>query len=348
MNDREAMQRALHLAESGRGFVEPNPLVGAVVVRDGVVIGEGWHQRFGEAHAEVNAFRNTENANGATLYVTLEPCCHFGKTPPCTDAVIASGVRRVVVAMADPFPKVAGQGLQILRDAGIEVEVGLCEAESRRLNAPYLTLVGKSRPHIHAKWAMTLDGKIASHTGHSQWISGETSRETVHRLRGQMDAIIVGGGTLRSDDPLLTARPVGARRAVRIVVTESGDIPRECQLLRTLDQGPVMFVTANRATPHLSEPGAEVLVADIPGLLEELGRRRMTNVLIEGGAGLLGAFRDLGLIDEVHVFIAPKLVGGDNALSPMAGVGAATIGEGLKLSQWECNASGEDWYVRGW
>src|SRR6516164_5755720 len=193
MSDRDWMMRALALAERGRGHVEPNPLVGAVVVRDGRLIGEGWHQRYGQAHAEVNALAAAgDAARGATLYVTLEPCCHFGKTPPCTDAVIRAGVARVFAAMSDPFPQVAGKGAELLRRAGIAVAVGLCETQARRLNAPYLKLLAKGRPYVHAKWAMTLDGKIATRTGDSKWISNRASRWIVHELRGRMDTIVVG------------------------------------------------------------------------------------------------------------------------------------------------------------
>src|SRR5262245_49314226 len=207
MTDERFMRRALELAERGRGHVEPNPLVGAVVVKGGRVVGEGWHQRFGQAHAEVNALAAAgEAARGATLYVTLEPCCHHGKTPPCTDAVRAAGVARVVAALGDPFPQVAGRGAAVLRAAGVTVELGPCAAEARRQNAPYLTLVTRGRPYVHAKWAMTLDGKIATAAGQSKWISGPESRHRVHELRGRMDAILVGAATVRADDPLLTAR----------------------------------------------------------------------------------------------------------------------------------------------
>src|SRR5436309_2908852 len=241
MTDFDGMHRALELAERGRGFVEPNPLVGAVLVRDGQVVGEGWHQRYGQAHAEVNALSAAgEAARGATLYVTLEPCCHHGKTPPCTDAVLKAGVARVVVAMADPFPKVSGGGLAILRAAGVEVHVGLCEPEARELNAPYLKLLRTGRPWVHAKWAMTLDGKIATRTGDSKWISGEESRRRVHELRGRMDAILVGRGTVVADDPLLTARPAGPRVAARVVVSASGELPERCQLRATAREVPVI------------------------------------------------------------------------------------------------------------
>ena len=204
---------SLALAEQGRGAVEPNPLVGAVVVRDGVCVGEGWHQRYGGPHAEVFALAAAgEAARGATLYVTLEPCCHHGKTPPCTDAVLGAGIRRVVAAMQDPFPQVSGKGATILRAANVSVELGLCEAEARRLNAPYLKLVGTGLPYVHLKWAMTLDGKIATRTGESKWISCDESRRPVHVLRGRVDAVVVGIGTALADDPSLTARPPGRVR----------------------------------------------------------------------------------------------------------------------------------------
>src|SRR5665213_509031 len=217
--DETWMRRALELAERGRGWVEPNPLVGAVVVRDGQIVSEGWHQRYGEAHAEVNALATAgEAARGATLYVTLEPCCHQGKTPPCTDAILRAGVGRVVAAMSDPFPAVAGKGADLLCAAGVPVDFGIEEAAARRLNAPYLTLLAIGQPYVHAKWAMTLDGKIATRTGDSKWISNEASRHLAHKLRGRMDAVIVGVGTAIADDPQLTARPPGPRTAIRIIL----------------------------------------------------------------------------------------------------------------------------------
>ena len=352
MTDTDFMNRALELAERGRGYVEPNPLVGAVVVRDGQIVGEGWHEKFGQAHAEVIALnRAGENARGATLYVTLEPCCHHGKTPPCTEAVIRSGIRRVVASMLDPFPPVAGKGESILREAGVAVEVGLGGPAAHRLNAPYLMLLRAGRPWIHGKWAMTLDGKIASFTGSSQWVTSEPARAKVHKLRGQMDAIIIGRGTLVADDPLLTARPPGPRIATRIVLT-SGDkpLPDDCQLLRTVDQAPVMVVTKQENVEKMApwaKRGCEILTLPIATLLAELGRRRMTNVLVEGGPGVLGAFLDERLIDEVHAFIAPKLIGGDKALSPIGGRGIEKMSEALRLKEMRVEMVGDDLLVRG-
>ncbi len=357
--DRAWMGQALDLAERGRGHVEPNPLVGAVVVRDGRLVGAGWHQRYGQAHAEVHALAAAgEAARGATLYVTLEPCCHHGKTPPCTDAVLRAGVRRVVAAMSDPFPAVAGKGTALLRAAGVEVEVGLCEAEARRLNAPYLTLLAAGRPYVHAKWAMTLDGKIATRSGASRWISNEESRRRVHQLRGRMDAILVGIGTALADDPQLTARPPGPRSAVRVVLDSHGRLPPAGRLASSARQAPVLVATAAAAPEkieELRECGCEILAlpggdgrVDVAALLAEMGQRRCTNVLVEGGAGVLGSFRDAGAIDEVHVFIAPRLAGGKEALTPMAGRGVGQIAEALRLADWRFEDVAGDLYVRGW
>ena len=355
MTDHDYMARALELAARGRGAVEPNPLVGAVVVRDGTVVGEGWHQKFGQAHAEVDALDKAgEAARESTLYVTLEPCCHFGKTPPCTEAVIRAGVNRVVAAMLDPFPKVSGQGASRLREAGIVVEVGVGEATARRLNAPYLKRLRTGRPWVIAKWAMTLDGKIATRTGASKWITGEAARVRVHELRGRMDAIIVGKGTLFADDPLLTARPSGPRTAARVVLTATGEgLPTSCRLLETADAAPILVITTPAGAAQLStwrDRGAEVVAlsdAEVKSVLTELGRRGMTNVLVEGGAGTLGGFRDAGEIDEVFAFVAPKLFGGFNALTPVGGVGVAGVDEAWGLAEWDVERLGDDLLIHG-
>jgi diaminohydroxyphosphoribosylaminopyrimidine deaminase/5-amino-6-(5-phosphoribosylamino)uracil reductase len=356
--DGQWMRRALQLAEQGRGYVEPNPLVGAVAVRDGRVIGEGWHQRYGQAHAEVNALAAAgEAAVGATLYVTLEPCCHHGKTPPCTEAVVRAGIRRVVAAMTDPFPQVAGGGAERLRAAGVAVEVGMCEAEARQLNAPYLKLLATGRPYVHAKWAMTLDGKIATHTGDSRWISNEASRRRVHQLRGRMDAILVGIGTVRADDPLLTARPPGPRTPLRIVLDSQGRLPTESQLVRTARDVAVLVVTAGavKRAEELQAFGCEVLPLpvlegrpDIFALLDELGHRRLTNLLVEGGSAVLGSFFDAREIDEIQIYLAPRLVGGADALPAIGGRGVDRIAEGLSLSQLQVEQVEGDVALHGW
>lgn len=353
------MTRALELALQGQGSVEPNPLVGCVITRGAEIIGEGWHRRFGGPHAEIEALAVAGNrAKGATMYVTLEPCCHFGKTPPCTRAVIGAEVRRVVVAQRDPFPAVDGGGLAELQAAGIEVEVGVQEAAARQLNAPYLKLLTKKRPWVIAKWAMTLDGKIATRTGDSQWISNAASREIVHALRGRMDAIVVGRGTVAADDPQLTARPPGPRVAVRVVLDSRASISLESQLVRTAKTTPVLIAVGPEAPAAKIEPlknaGCEVFKCNgathesrLLELLDELGRRRMTNVLVEGGSQLLGGLFDAHQIDEVHAFIAPKLIGGTEAPGPIAALGFEKMSQALLLDQPRWRQVNGDLYLHG-
>jgi diaminohydroxyphosphoribosylaminopyrimidine deaminase/5-amino-6-(5-phosphoribosylamino)uracil reductase len=354
------MRRALELAERGRGYVEPNPLVGAVIVRDGQLVGEGWHQRYGEAHAEIHALAAAgEAAHGATLYVTLEPCCHFGKTPPCTDAVLRAGIRRVVAAMPDPFPAVAGKGAELLRQAGVSVDFGIGEEEARRLNAPYVKLLATGRPWVHAKWAMTLDGKIATRSGDSRWISNEASRRRVHELRGRMDAILTGIGTVLADNPQLTARPPGPRTPARIVLDSQGRIPDDAILVQSARITPTMIATTERMPQTkraaLQAHGCEVLIlpdhhahVSIDALLTELGKRRFTHVLVEGGSGIFGAFFEVSAIDEFHAFIAPRLIGGAAATNVVGGIGMQHMTDALCLSEWTHEVIDGDLYVHGW
>jgi len=358
-SDASHLQRALELARLGEGSVEPNPMVGCVIVRDGRVVGEGWHRMFGGPHAEVEALRRAgADARAATLYVTLEPCCHHGKTPPCTDAILAAGLRRVVIAQRDPFPQVNGGGIRVLREAGVDVRVGLREHEARELNAPYHKLIETGRPWVIAKWAMTLDGKIATRTGDSQWISSEASRAIVHQLRGRVDAIVIGSGTARGDDPLLTARPTGPRTATRIVLDSRAALALDSRLAQSAREVPLLVVTGRAPdsdnVQKLQEAGAEVLVcretaqaARLGELLDELGRRRLTNVLVEGGAGVLGTFHDADLLDEVHVFIAPKLIGGAEARSPLAGLGLAQVEAARSLASMTVEQVAGDVYLHG-
>jgi diaminohydroxyphosphoribosylaminopyrimidine deaminase / 5-amino-6-(5-phosphoribosylamino)uracil reductase len=351
------LRRALELAVRGEGFVEPNPMVGCVIARGAEIIGEGWHRRFGGAHAEIEALQLAgQRAAGATLYVTLEPCCHYGKTPPCARAVVAAGVRRVVVAARDPFPQVQGGGIAELQAAGLTVETGLLETEALRLNAPYLKLVRTGRPWVIAKWAMTLDGKIATCTGQSRWISNTQSREIVHKLRGRVDAVVIGRGTAERDDPLLTARPPGPRTAMRVILDSRASLDGGSQLLRTAHETPVMVVVGQESSPadrlRLGEAGCEVFVCDgqthaerLGSLLAELGRRRLTNVMFEGGSRVLGSLLDAREIDEVHVFIAPKLVGGAEATTPVAGRGIAEMSAALCLEPPQVRQLGDDTYI---
>ena len=358
--DLQQMRRAIELAARGRGRVEPNPMVGCVIARGDRIVGQGWHERFGDPHAEIVALRAAGEAplEGATMYVSLEPCCHHGKTPPCSEAVVRSGIRRVVLAQADPFPRVDGGGIRKLEEAGIEVEVGLCNDEARWLNAPYLKLVGTGRPWIIAKWAMTLDGKIATHGGDSQWISNETSRRVVHDMRGRVDAVLVGIGTVRADDPSLTARPPGARVAARVVADSRASTPVDSRLARTAREVPVLLAVGPQAPREkcdaLAGAGCEIIPCDaatpnarIEQLFDELGRRRMTNVLVEGGGQLLGGLLDLGAVDEVHAFIAPKLIGGRAAPGPVAGRGVELMAQALLLEDPQLEDLDGDVHVYG-
>ncbi|MEQ1902728.1 MAG: bifunctional diaminohydroxyphosphoribosylaminopyrimidine deaminase/5-amino-6-(5-phosphoribosylamino)uracil reductase RibD [Pirellulaceae bacterium] len=342
-SDNYWMQLALDLAKKGEGFVEPNPMVGCVIVREQTNLGSGCHERFGGPHAEVNALAIAgDNARGATVYVTLEPCSHFGKTPPCVDALIAAKVSRVVVAHPDPNPQVNGSGLAKLRAAGIEVVEGIEQAAAHQLLLPFLTLITKSRPWIIAKWAMSLDGKIATVSGESQWISNETSRAHAHATRRCVDAILVGSGTARADDPLLTARPPGPRKAVRIVVDASAKLPPNSQLAKTAGDIPTIVAVGPDAdtlrVKALQDVGVEIWRSEVGDkgmmirqLMLELGRRQMTNVLVEGGGKLLGVFLAEGLIDETHVYVASKLLGGESAPTPIEGSGIAKLADTLQL-----------------
>jgi diaminohydroxyphosphoribosylaminopyrimidine deaminase/5-amino-6-(5-phosphoribosylamino)uracil reductase len=362
------MCRALELAAHGVGAVEPNPAVGAMLVDDSLQpIAEGWHQRFGGPHAEIEAITNAgDRAAGATLFVTLEPCSHQGKTGPCSEAILRAGIRKVVVACRDPNPRVDGQGIAALLAAGVEVDEGLLAEEARELTAPFRKLVLRKEPWVHAKWAMSLDGKIATPSGDSRWISNETSRALVHRLRGRMDAVVVGSRTAALDNPLLTARPPGPRIATRIVLDSKARLDVNSQLVRTVRDAP-LIVAASAEAPsdnvrRLREQGVEVLLLprpadpggsrpeigiDVRALLAELGRREFTNVLVEGGAKVLGSFFDIGQIDEVHVFIAPKILGGDRAPGAVGGVGLERVGQAADLRTVAVKRLDGDVYING-
>jgi len=359
--DERMMRRAIELAAKGRGAVEPNPPVGAVIVAGdrGLVVGEGWHDRFGGPHAEVAAIAAAGSAaRGGTLYVSLEPCCHHGKTPPCTEAIIAAGIARVVVGTGDPFPAVAGAGIDALRRAGIAVEVGVCEAETRRLIAPFRRLVEDRRPWVIAKWAMSLDGCVATATGESRWISSEESRGLVHGLRGRVDAILVGIGTALADDPLLTARPPGPRRPLRIVLDRTARLPLESRLVRTAREEPVLVATGPDAPAErvaaLEAAGCEVWRGRSAAagerlleLLHELGGRSLTTLLAEGGPTVLGVLADADLIDEVWAFVAPRIIGGDASRAPVGGRGFARLASAATLDVEGVERPGGDLLVRG-
>lgn len=342
--DEEYMRQALAIARFAAGRTSPNPLVGAVIVNGGRIVGQGWHRKAGTPHAEVHALRQAgELANGATLYVTLEPCSHYGKTPPCSEAVIQSGIKRVVVAMRDPNPLVAGRGLEALRTAGIQVEEGILQAEAEALNEVFLKWIATRRPLVALKMAMTLDGKIATAAGQSKWITNEASRRYAHRLRDLYDGILVGIGTVLADDPSLTARlPEGGKNPVRIVVDSSARTPVSSKLV-TDQKAPTIIAVTEQAPPErierLKQQGAEVLVfqSDANGkvplraLLQQLGENEICSLLVEGGSSVHGAFVAQGLVDQVYAFIAPKMVGGVKALTSVGGEGIAVLSEACQL-----------------
>ncbi|HEX2128856.1 MAG TPA: bifunctional diaminohydroxyphosphoribosylaminopyrimidine deaminase/5-amino-6-(5-phosphoribosylamino)uracil reductase RibD [Solirubrobacterales bacterium] len=360
--DRTLLRRALELAENGRGHVSPNPVVGAVIARDGEVIGEGWHARLGEVHAEVAALADCrERGNdpaGATMFVSLEPCAHQGRQPPCTDAILAAGITRVVIGADDPSEKASGRGPGILRDEGIEVGFaeGAEAAAARLSNQAFRKFARTGRPLVVFKSAVTLDGFTATSGGSSQWISGPESRARVHRWRAEYDAVAVGIGTALADDPLLTARdlePAAERQPTRIVFDSSARLPLNSQLVRSLAQAPVIVVAEPGAPggPALRDAGVDVIeVAGdrerrVAGALAELGARGITSVLLEGGAGLAGAFLDAGEIDQLRLFVAPVVLGSGRPV--LAGAARGEIADGERLLDLEWERSGEDLLIRG-
>jgi diaminohydroxyphosphoribosylaminopyrimidine deaminase / 5-amino-6-(5-phosphoribosylamino)uracil reductase len=355
---RTYMGRALTLARRGLGRTSPNPAVGCVIVRDGMIVGEGWHRQAGTPHAEVHALRMAGDlARGADLFVTLEPCSHHGRTPPCADALIAAGVGRVFVGTKDPNPKVSGRGIGRLAGAGIPVVTGLREDDCRRLIEPFAKLVTTGRPFVILKSAMTLDGRTATATGDARWISGERSRRLVHRLRDQVDAVMVGSGTLLADDPQLTVRTAAGRDPLRVVVDSRLRIPLDARILH-LDSAARTLVATTGATGErvaaLQDLGAEVLVCreregrvDLVDLLERLGRLGVQSVLLEGGETLAGEALRAGLIDKFLFFYGPKLVGGTGR-GLFAGPGVPTMAEALPLRIHRVSRSGADILVEAY
>ena len=357
------MARAIALAEQARGLAEPNPMVGAVVVRDGRVVGEGFTQPYGGPHAEVVALQAAGRAaEGATMYVTLEPCNHYGKTPPCAPAVAEAGASRVVAAVLDPTPKTGGRGRAELVGRGVRVELGLCREEAVRQNAGFFKTAALARPLVIAKWAMSADGKIATRAGLSRWVSGPEARELVHAVRGQVDCVMVGARTARMDDPLLTCRDGERRRtAARLVVCGRSAPAAGSRLVATVAEAPVLLAYAEGSPPEgLAEaeragceplpipPGGPAGRVDPAALLDELGRREMTNVLVEGGAELLGALFDASLVDRVMAFVAPLVVGGAAAPGPVAGTGPEAMDAAVRLKQATTRQVGVDVLIEGW
>jgi diaminohydroxyphosphoribosylaminopyrimidine deaminase/5-amino-6-(5-phosphoribosylamino)uracil reductase len=360
--DRLHLARAIELAGRGVGTVKPNPVVGAVIARDGEVLGEGWHERFGGAHAEVNAIEacGLADLSGATLYVSLEPCCHEGKTPPCTEAIVQAGVGRVVVGSDDPTEKASGRGLGILRDEGIEVVMadGELATRARLLNQAFRKHARTGRPWVLFKSAMTLDGKVATRAGDSQWISGEASRGLAHRWRASVDAVVVGIGTALADDPQLTARPEGtpacpSEQPRRVVFDSLARLPSDSRLLAAAAEMPLTVVVSRAApradTDALEAAGVQVLVATgeneparVRSAHDQLG---VASLLLEGGPHLAGAFLDAGEIDEIRLFLAPLLFGGRTARDPLEGEGVECIDDAVRALTFDCERVGEDLLV---
>ncbi len=365
------MARALKLAERALGLSSPNPAVGAVLVKDGRIVGEGWTQAPGQAHAEIVALQQAgAAAAGATLYVTLEPCCHYGRTPPCCEAIVRAGVREVHIAMLDPSPWVAGGGQRHLARAGIVTVLGEHEQEARRLNEGYFKHVATGLPFVAVKWAMTLDGKIATRTGSSFWVTGPAARARVAQLRARSDAVLVGVGTVLADDPQLTVRPELLRAAapdqpaeppprqpLRVVLDSRALTPPTARLLQR--NGHVLILVTDHAPADrraaLAAAGAEVVVVPeqhgrvhLPAALQLLGERGVTSVLVEAGGTLVAALLEAGLVDKVYAFIAPKIVGGTNALTPVEGTGLDNMAQALALRDVTVEQLGDDLLVTGY
>jgi diaminohydroxyphosphoribosylaminopyrimidine deaminase/5-amino-6-(5-phosphoribosylamino)uracil reductase len=360
MDDTRWMARALALAARGRGLTSPNPMVGALVVRDGAVIAERFHERAGGPHAEAAALEDAgARAREATLYVTLEPCNHVGRTPPCAEAIVRAGVRRVVAATRDPNPRVTGGGAAALAAASIEVEVGCLEREARELNQAFFTATALQRPHVTAKWAMTLDGKIAAHDRQSRWITGEPARREVHRLRSEADAIVTGIGTVLADDPALTVRleQPWPREPYRVVVDGRARLPLEAAMLRVGTRARILVAVGEDApagrVAGLASSGVTVLQCksrdgrvDVADLCARLFALDVIAVLLEAGSELTGAFVQAGLIDRVAAFVAPKVLGGSDAPTPAGGPGLP-LGDALRLSDLTARPLGGDWLLEG-
>jgi diaminohydroxyphosphoribosylaminopyrimidine deaminase / 5-amino-6-(5-phosphoribosylamino)uracil reductase len=361
------MNRALDLAHQAVGRVSPNPAVGAVIVQNGQIVGQGHTEPPGQRHAEIVALDLAgDHARGATMYVTLEPCAHFGRTPPCLNAILDAGISRVVIAVPDPNPLVNGQSIAALRDAGVDVDLGIGASEAIRINAGFFRRLQTGRPEIHVKYAMSLDGKIATHTGHARWITGPEAREQAHLIRDRSDAILVGIGTVLADDPMLTTRiddvlagSGGPSHPLRVVVDSHARTPVTAAMLRPETPGCTVIAVSELAPPEriraLSDVGAEILLlpeidrrVDLDPLMTALGERGINSLMVEGGAQIIGSLAESGLIDRVTAFIAPVLLGGYGAPSPIGGTGVAQADHGSRLIDPVIEQIGNDIRVSGY
>ena len=358
MTDEIFMREALRIAKHAEGRTSPNPLVGAVVVRDGKIIAQGWHRKAGTPHAEIHALNMAgELSRDATLFVTLEPCSHFGRTPPCARAIVDAGIKKVVAAMSDPNPKVAGRGFEILRSAGVEVEVGLLEDEARKLNEVFLKWVTQKLPFVTLKFACSLDGKISTVGGESQWISCEESRKFSHGLRDINDAILVGVGTVLADNPSLTTRLVDGKNPVRVIVDSNARIPLDSKVVTDKSARTIVAVTSNAPPEKISaleSHGVEIITAgnfqrvDLKILMRELAAREITSVLVEGGGTINFAMLEAQLVDKIFAFVAPKIIGGSNALTAVEGNGFAKLSDAVELENFSAQQLGADFLLSGY
>ena len=356
------MQQALALAEKGRGWTSPNPMVGAVVVRNGNIVGRGFHQRAGGPHAEVNAIDDAgEQANGATIYVTLEPCNHFGRTPPCTRKILDAGIKRVVVAMTDPNPGVTGGGNQYLQDQGVEVTTGICEKKARMLNEAFVTWITTGRPFVIAKCAATLDGRIATRSGDSKWVTGPAARRVVHRIRHGVDGIMVGVQTAITDNPSLTTRLDGERGSdpTRLILDTRLTLPPTAKMLHQKSSAPTWVICGPEAPADrrsaLEAAGARVITGtlragriDLAPLMDWLGSEGITSLLIEGGGTLMGAAFAANIVDKIHFFYAPKILGGDDGIPICRGIGPETMQDSIAIHDLTVTQEGPDVMLQGY
>lgn len=356
--DIKFMKQTLALAVKSEGLTSPNPLVGAVLVKGNRVIGRGYHKKAGSPHAEIVAIKSAGcKTNGSTLYINLEPCNHYGKTPPCVPEIIKADIRRVVIAMQDPNPLVNGKGIKKLKSSGIDVQCEILEQEARRINEPYIKYITKKMPFVVLKWAMSLDGKTATRTGDSKWISNEASRNFTHRLRGKFDAVLIGIETLLKDNPQLTTHGLGAKEPKRIVVDTKGRIPLDCNLLK--ESPPVILATTDKInknkTEDLKKRGVEVIVCEpdkdgvnLKELMVKLAKPGITSVLVEGGGTITASFLENGLADKFIAFISPMIIGGKNAISPVEGKGIEKISDAIKIRNFSTRKIGEDILIEGY
>lgn len=358
--DEYYMSLALRLAEKGKGSVTPNPMVGAIIVKNNRVIGEGYHEQYGQPHAEVNAFNSAyEDVENATIYVTLEPCSHFGKTPPCADLIIQKKIKRVVIGALDPNPLVSGRGIKKIKTAGIEVTYGVLAEESQQLNEVFIKFITENTPFVVLKTAMSLDGKIGTSMGESKWISGEKSRENVHKERGNLTGIMVGINTVLRDNPRLTVRVNDAKNPVRIVVDSQLRIPLGMNILQQQKEAPTIILTTKQAEQEkvdlLTEKGITILiVADRKGKVDlregmrKLGEMNIDSILLEGGSELNYSSLEAGIVDKIQVYIAPKIIGGNTSPTPVGGKGIDSLGKAFPIEKMKTRMIGEDIFIEGY